>query len=119
MEMYDEFYATAEAEELPELTSVFPDDPEPEQEQSDVAAQTAANDTSEVSAPAETEKTEPVMIEDESGSYLIDVNQARVEVTEETAAGGGLGVMGMAAISLGGLVLVAVLGTLAVTRKNK
>jgi hypothetical protein len=118
MEMYEEFYASAEEEELPELTSVFPDDPEPAETQPEVAAQTTGGDTSEVSPPAETEKTEPVVVEDESGSYLIGVNRAQVEVAEDTSAGGSLGVMGMAAISLGGLVLVAVLGTLAVSRRK-
>ena len=116
MDMYEEFYASAEEEELPELTSVFPDDPA--LAQADVAAQTADSDSGDDPPTASAEKAEPVVVEDETGTYLIDVNQAQVEavVTDQKH---GFGVMGMAAVSLGGLVLVAVLGTLAVGRKNK
>ncbi|MHC4356083.1 MAG: hypothetical protein ACYS0H_25555 [Planctomycetota bacterium] len=117
MQMYEEFYATAEAEELPELTSVFPDDPEPAQAQSDVAAQVAESDASDDLPPA-AEKPEPVVVEDETGTYLIDVNETQVEVVEIRGVRS-FGIMGMAAVSLGGLVLVVALGTLVVDRKNK
>ncbi|UCE47644.1 MAG: hypothetical protein JSW47_18850, partial [Phycisphaerales bacterium] len=117
MQMYEEFYASAEAEELPELTSVFPDDPEPARIQPEVTAQTAESDSSDDPPPAP-EKAEPLVVADETGAYLIDVNQVQVEVVE-TRRVRGFGVMGMAAVSLGGLVLVAVLGTLAVGRKKK
>ena len=118
MEMYEEFYASAEEEELPELTSVFPDDPEPAQIELDVTAQVAGSDTPDESLVAVAEEPEPVVVEDTSGTYLIDVNQAQVEDVEGPEKRG-FGVMGTAAVSLGGLVLVVVLGTLAVSRKVK
>ncbi|MHC4582364.1 MAG: hypothetical protein ACYS14_12985, partial [Planctomycetota bacterium] len=46
MQMYEEFYATAEEEEMPELTSVFPDDPQPAEGELDIAAQAADIDSS-------------------------------------------------------------------------
>jgi hypothetical protein len=116
MQMYEEFYASAEAEELPELTSVFPDDPEPAQAQPDVAAQVAESDASDDPPPA-AEEPEPVVVEDETGTYLIDANEAQVDA--DTSQKRSFGVMGMAAVSLGGLMLVVVLGTLAVGRKGK
>jgi hypothetical protein len=57
---------------------------------------------------------------EKSSTDLIDVNQVQVEIgTVETQRVGGFGVLGTAAVSLGGLVLVVVLGTLAVSRKKK
>jgi len=119
MQMYEEFYATAEEEELPELTSVFPDDPEPDEALPEVTAQTVEGDAGDDPSLPAADEAKPVVVEDETGTYQIDVNQAQVELVEETSGQGSFGVMGMAAVSLGGLVLVAVLGTLAVGRKNK
>ena len=118
MQYYEEFYASAEEEELPELTSVFPDEPEIAEVTLDVTAQMDESDPSEEPPVATAEQTEPVVLEDNSGTYLIDVNQAHVEVVE-TPQRRGFGVMGMAAMSLGGLVLLVVLGTLAVGRRKK
>lgn len=119
MQMYEEFYASAEEEELPELTSVFPDDPEPIQVKLDVMAQIAESDSPDEPPAEAAEETRPLVVEDESGAaYLIDVNQAQVEVVD-APEGRGFGIMGMAAVSLGGLTLIVVLGTLAVGRKNK
>jgi len=126
MQFYEEFYATAEEEELPELTSVFPDDPEPVQADLNVAAQVEESDAADdppaaaaEEAEAETE-TEPLVVEDKTGAYVIDVNEAQVEpVTVKTPKLRSFGVMGTAAVSLGGLMLVVVLGTLAVSRKKK
>jgi hypothetical protein len=117
MQFYEEFYA-AEEEELPELTSVFPDDPEPAQAELNVTAQTAESDSADDPPAEAAEEAEPLVVEDKSVMYQIDVNQAQVEVVE-TRGVRGLGVMGTAAVSLGGLMLVVVLGTLAVSRKNK
>ena len=118
MQYYEEFYATAEEEELPELTSVFPDDPEPAQADLDVTAQVAESDSPD-DPPAEiAEKAEPLVVEDKTGAYMIDVNEAQVEAVE-TPEARGLGLMGTAAVSLGGLMLAVVLGTLALSRKKK
>jgi len=119
MQYYEEFYATAE-EELPELTSVFPDDPEPAQADLNVTAQVAESDLAD-GPPAEVaQETKPLVVEVDSGAYLIDVNEAQVEsVTVETPKLRGFGVMGTAAVSLGGLMLAVVLGTLVVSRKKK
>ncbi len=116
MQMYEEFYAGAEEEELPELTSVFPDEPKTPELTLAVTAQVDEGDLSESPAVATAEKAEPVVVEDTSGSYLIDVNQAQVEVVGAPQTRG-FGVMGMAAVSLGGLVLAVALGTLVVDRK--
>ena len=117
MQFYEEFYA-AEEEELPELTSVFPDDPEPAQGELNVAAQVAESNSGD--DPPAVEEAKPLVVEDNSGTYLIDANEAQVEpVTVETPKLRRFGVMGTAAVSLGGLMLVVVLGTLAVGRKNK
>ena len=122
MQYYEEFYATAEEEELPELTSVFPDDPEPAQADLGVAAQVEESDATDDPPAAATEEaeaeTEPLVVEDKTGAYVIDFNEAQVEAVE-TPEARGFGVMGMAAVSLGGLVLVVALGTLAVSRRNK
>ena len=118
MQYYEEFYATAEEEELPELTSVFPDDPEPAQADLNVTAQVAESDSPD-DPPAEiAEKAEPLVVEDKTGAYMIDVNEAQVEAVE-TPEARGLGLMGTAAVSLGGLMLAVVLGTLALSRKKK
>ncbi|MBL7186479.1 MAG: hypothetical protein ISS70_09140 [Phycisphaerae bacterium] len=117
MQFYEEFYA-AEEEELPELTSVFPDDPKPAQAELNVTAQTAESDSADDPPAEAAEEAEPLVVEDKSVMYQIDVNQAQVEVVE-TRGVRGLGVMGTAAVSLGGLMLAVVLGTLAVSRKNK
>lgn len=118
MQMYEEFYASAEEEELPELTSVFPDDPEPAQAElnADVLAQVAETESGD--SPLSAAETVPIVIEDESTGSVIDVNQAQVEAAEKTDVRS-FGVLGTAAVSLGGLALVVVLGTLAVSRKNK
>jgi len=93
MQFYEEFYAS-EQEELPELTSVFPDEPEPAQPQLNAAAQ---------------------MTENDSGSAPTDAGEALPQETQVR----GFGLMGTAAVSLGGLMLAVVLGTLAVSRKQK
>ncbi|MEA3227419.1 MAG: hypothetical protein U9Q07_15820, partial [Planctomycetota bacterium] len=97
MQYYEEFYATAE-EELPELTSVFPDDPEPAQAELTVAAQMAETDSADETPAAAADQTQPLVVEDESGAYQIDVNEAQVEAVE-TPAVRGFGVMGTAAVS--------------------
>ncbi|MHC4116326.1 MAG: hypothetical protein ACYSWO_02345 [Planctomycetota bacterium] len=121
MQFYEEFYASQEEEELPELTSVFPDDPEPAQaELTTVAAQVVEADSADEAAPVITveEIRLPVTLEeDSSDAGLIDANQVQIDAVETTEAQG-FGLMGTAAVSLGGLMLVVVLGTLAVSRKK-
>jgi hypothetical protein len=133
MQYYEEFYASYEEEELPELTSVFPDDPEPAQAELNMAAQMAESDshaghghehpTAEhptAEEPATQVAPEPLAVEHNPGAEPIDANEAQVEaVTVEAPQLRNFGVMGTAAVSLGGLMLVVVLGTLAVSRKKK
>ncbi len=101
MQFYEEFYATEE-EELPELTSVFPDEPGPAQPQLNAAAQMTENDSGGAPTGA--------------GEALLQEMQVEVQVGKQQR---GFGLMGTAAVSLGGLMLAVVLGTLAVSRKKK
>jgi hypothetical protein len=101
MQFYEEFYATEE-EELPELTSVFPDEPEPVQPQLNVAAQMVNNESSDAPIGAGEAPPKETQVEPQVGEQKF-----------------GFGLMGTAAVSLGGLMLAVVLGTLAVSRKQK
>ncbi|KPK43435.1 MAG: hypothetical protein AMJ65_05770 [Phycisphaerae bacterium SG8_4] len=87
MQMYEEFYASAEEEELPELTSVFPDDPEPVQVELDVTAQVAESDSPDdpPAAAQEAGEAEPVMLE-ESFTDPIAIPARR---ESKSSAGGG------------------------------
>lgn len=122
MQMYEEFYAMAEEEELPELTSVFPDDPEPAQAQPDVVAQTAESDSVEESRTESDLADEPPAKEAENfmmEEYSVDVNEPQVSpITTVPLNERSFGVMGIAAVSLGGLALIVVVGTLAVGRRK-
>ncbi|MFH1719194.1 MAG: hypothetical protein ABIF19_17700, partial [Planctomycetota bacterium] len=93
MKFYEEFYETQE-EQLPELTSVFPEAP--------TDAQHAVH--------AE-------MIESGLSAEPTDDAPATVGEGEQQQLKG-FGVLGTAAVSLGGIVLVVALGTLAVSRKK-
>ena len=88
MQFYQEFYETAE-EPLPELTSVFPEEP--------------ADAPDELVAAAISESTQQV--------------PATVEVTERKVRG--FGVVGMTAVSLATILIAVGLGTLAITRTKK
>jgi len=88
MQFYQEFYETAE-EPLPELTSVFPEEP--------------ADTPDELVAAAISESPKPL--------------PAPVEITERKIRG--FGVVGMTAVSLAAILIVASLGSLAVTRIKK
>ena len=139
MQYYEEFYASEE-EELPELTSVFPDDPEPAQATLNIAAQVAASDShsghdhhAADEAPDQIAKSdsgdslpavaEPqlLMSEDNFSDNLVDANETQFETVVAVPVkvrSFNFGVMGTAAVSLGGLMLVVVIGTLAVSRKK-
>ena len=88
MQFYQEFYETAEEEPLPELTSVFPDEP--------------VNTPDEVVAAAISESPQPL--------------PAPAEASERKVRG--FGVVGMTAVSLAVILLAVGLGTLAVTRRK-
>ena len=113
MQFYEEFYETQE-EELPELTSVFP-----EEQSTDTSTEVRA----QMSDPDENVLTVPPT----ESSQVADVNTA-LEISdsaqsEEKASrvkdeGSGLGVMGTTAVSVGAILVIAALGTFAVTRKH-
>ena len=118
MQFYEEFYETQE-EELPELTSVFPEeqpiDP-PAAVQAKMSApsegiitdiQTELNQETEVNSPLETSETAPV---EEQASGVEDEGSG--------SEAQGLGVMGTTAVSVGAILVIAALGTFAVTRKH-
>ena len=88
MQFYQEFYEMAEEEPLPELTSVFPDEP--------------VNTPDEVVAAAISESPQPL--------------PAPAEASERKVRG--FGVVGMTAVSLAVILLAVGLGTLAVTRRK-
>ena len=113
MQFYEEFYE-AQEEELPELTSVFPDEqpvdsPDTVQakmsavsEKSTTSLQTEPSQDTEVSATLENSETTPV----------------EEQVSSVKDEGSGLGVMGTTAVSVGAILVIAALGTFAVTRKH-
>ena len=113
MQFYEEFYETQE-EELPELTSVFPDEQpikSPDVVQAKMSAaseeittslQTEPSQDTEVSATLENSETAPA---EEQASTVKD-------------EGSGFGVMRTTAVSVGAILVIAVLGTFAVTRKH-
>lgn len=92
MQFYEEFYETAQ-EPLPELTSVFPDEPIDTPDEVVVAA---------MSEPHE---------------QLSAADKTATETSGRTVHG--FGIIGMAAISLATILVAVGLGTLAVTRRNK
>ena len=135
MQYYEEFYASEE-EELPELTSVFPDDPEPAQAELNIAAQVAENvsdDKQPIAAETPSQVVESdsdeqpaadeaqsLILQDNFSDNLIDANEVEGEpVAVDPPSANSFGIMGTAAVSLGGLMFVVVLGTLAVSRKKK
>lgn len=91
MQFYQEFYEMAE-EPLPELTSVFPEEP----------ADASLNAQGQVVAATITESPQPL--------------SAPVETPERKIRG--FGVMGTTAVSLAVILVVVALGTIAVTRKK-
>ena len=97
MELYEEFYAATEP--LPELTSVFPEEPA-----------VAPNDITGEPVPTEVPDANNLAGADSEPSQTAELPQRQ---------GRGLGVMGTAAVSVGGILLVVALGTLAVTRQRK
>jgi len=105
MEFYEEFYAFEEP--LPELTSVFPE--EPAEAPNDVASEPASAE-----AP---DANDLIRAGDEQFEAADDEQAQAAEVAQRQ--GRRLGVMGTAAVSLAGIVVVVALGTLAVTRQRK
>jgi len=105
MQFYEEFYEMQE-EELPQLTSVFPD--EPADKQQAVHAEMIESDSApDVAAPMDSGEAPPA-------------SQVELLQTSETGqrSSNGFGVLGTAAVSIGAIVLVVALGTLAVNRKK-
>jgi len=103
MQFYEEFYEMQE-EETPQLTSVFPD--EPADTQQAVHAEMAASEL----APA---TIAPVNSEDAPAAGKVEQQQTAGSEFQ------GFGVLGTAAVSLGAIVLLVAVGTLAVNRKKK
>jgi len=115
MQFYEEFYETQE-EELPELTSVFPDE---QPADSTTTAQAFAEMSGQDQEDMTASPVEP--------SRNTDVNSAlatsdSIPVEEQASSvkdqGSGLGVIGTTAVSLGVILVIAALGTFAVTRKH-
>jgi hypothetical protein len=103
MQFYEEFYA-AEEEQMPELTSVFPDEP---------AQAAPGTPDGELNVAAQ-------VVESDSGNDLTGADDTQplvVEVPEQKLRG--FGVVGTTAVSLGGLLLAVVVGTLAVSLRKK
>ena len=88
MQFYQEFYETAEEEPLPELTSVFPEEP--------------ADAPSELVAAAISESPQPL-------STPVEAPERKVR---------GFGVMGTTAVSLAVILVAVGLGTLAVIKRK-
>jgi hypothetical protein len=93
MQFYQEFYETAE-EPLPELTSVFPEEP--------------ANTPDELFAAAISDSPQPLSAP--AGKSEVETQGRNVR---------GFGVVGMTAVSLAAILIAVGLGTLAVTRTKK
>jgi hypothetical protein len=93
MQFYQEFYETAEEEPLPELTSVFPEEP--------------ANTPDELVAAAISESPQPLSAPE---------NKSAVETQERKIRG--FGVVGMTAVSLAAILIAVGLGTLAITKRK-
>jgi len=113
MEFYEEFYETQE-EELPELTSVFPDEPS-----SDSPTAIQAKIDTQVEKVAGVLPTEPTE-EIDVNSTLETSDSAPVEeqATSVNGQGSGFGVMKTTAVSVVVILAVVALGTFAVTRKH-
>lgn len=120
MQFYEEFYETQE-EEMPELTSVFPDD---QPIDSTAAAQTFAETSTQNQEGPATFPTEPSQDTDVNStletSDAASVEEQASSVKEEGSGPGaqGLGVMGTTAVSVGAILVIVALGTFAVTRKH-
>lgn len=106
MQFYEEFYETQE-EELPELTSVFPDEP-------------PLDYTVQTQAVAQIEQSDMSDESDKSDGTDGPTVHPEPSVAEQGSepSGRGLGVMGTTAVSLGAILVIAALGTFAVTRKH-
>ncbi|MGD8500142.1 MAG: hypothetical protein PVJ86_05815 [Phycisphaerales bacterium] len=120
MQFYQEFYETQE-EELPELTSVFPEEPP-------IDSRAAAGAFAETSAQGKEGSAAPPA----EPSQDTDVNstletsglgpKGSVPVEEQASSiedqGSGLGVIGTTAVSVGAILVIAALGTFAVMRRH-
>jgi hypothetical protein len=118
MEFYEEFYETAgpgmQEEELPELTSVFPDEPSSDS-QATVQAKMDAQGEEDVGV-LPTEPTQDIDVNSiPETSDTVPVEEQAPSFEDE---GSGLGVMGTTAVSVGVILAIAALGTFAVTRKH-
>ena len=104
MQFYEEFYETQE-EDLPELTSVFPEEqPLDAKVAAQVVGDSDTSDRSDMLDSSDTSNNEtPKPSLEDQGSHAKDE---------------GFGVMGTTAVSVGAILAVVALGTLVVTRRH-
>lgn len=123
MQFYEEFYETQE-EELPELTSVFPDEPpsnDPTTTPQAFAETVAPDNEDTVNLQSESDRdidmdtVSDVNSIPDTDNSAPDKDRALSTVDEESR---GLGVMGTTAVSVGAILAVVALGTLVVTRRH-
>ncbi|OHB74089.1 MAG: hypothetical protein A2Z25_11080 [Planctomycetes bacterium RBG_16_55_9] len=110
MKFYEEFYETQQ-EELPELTSVFPDEPT-----SDSVPTSATFAQTNAQAQDEQQETEDDSSIVHRPSSIDPAASAPEQGSESVSRG--LGVVGTTAVSVGAILAIAALGTFAVTRKH-
>ena len=113
MQFYEEFYETQE-EELPELTSVFPE----EQPLNDPTAVQA-----KMSAPSEDVSTDLLAEQSQNTDVNATLETSQTQPVEEQASsnedqGSGLNVIRTTAVAVGGILAIVALGTFALTRKH-
>jgi hypothetical protein len=122
MQFYEEFYETQE-EDLPELTSVFPEEPASnDSTTTQTFAKTVASDSDET-VDLQSEQGRDVdmdAVSDVNSIPDIDNSASGQERTLSTVneESRGLGVMGTTAVSVGAILAVVALGTLVVTRRH-
>ena len=128
MQFYEEFYEMQEEEELPELTSVFPDEPP-----SDTQATAQAKMSDQGQEGAGTLPTGPIQDADvdsaleeepdlaeksQNGTQTSDSASAEEQASSVEDQGSGFGVMRTTAVSVGAILAIVALGTFIVTRKH-
>jgi len=115
MQFYEEFYETQEEEELPELTSVFPDEPSSD---SPATVQAKMSDSEEdVTTEFSVEPDHDVAV-DATVSETGDSVTVGEQASSVDDRGSGFGVIGATAVSVGALLTIVALGTFVVMRKH-
>lgn len=119
MQFYEEFYETQE-EELPELTSVFPDEqPADSTVPAQAIAQIEQSDEPDSPTIGQSDMPDESDKPDASDSPTVNPESNIIDLKQDSEPSRrGLGVMGTTAASLGAILVIVGLGTYAVTRKH-